>query len=50
MKFHYKSKNIKSNIENEGVIEATDKFAAAKQLRDRGEVPISVTDANKKNF
>lgn len=50
MKFSYKSKNIKTGLENTGVLEAPDKFAAAKQLRDRGETPIKIGDANKKSF
>lgn len=50
MKFTYKSKNIKTRIENTGVLEASDKFAAAKQIRDRGEIPIKINEANKKKF
>lgn len=49
MKFNYKSKSKNGAIVN-GFIEATDKFAAAKQLRDMGEIPISIVDANKKNI
>lgn len=49
MKFSYKSKS-KGGIENEGVLEAPDKFAAAKQIRDRGEVPLSIKNANEKSI
>lgn len=50
MRFNYKSKNIKDGTENKGVLEAPDKFAAAKQLRERGETPLSIKDADKKSF
>lgn len=43
MKFQYKSKS-KTGETIEGVIEAPDKFAAAKQLRDQGEIPITVKE------
>lgn len=50
MKFTYKSKNLKTGIQSEGVLEASDKFSAAKQIRDRGEVPLKISDGNKKSF
>lgn len=43
MKFQYKSKS-KTGETIEGVIEAPDKFAAAKQLRDQGEIPLTIKE------
>ncbi len=46
MKFNYKVKSKSGEI-TKGVVEASDKFAAAKMLRDMGEVPIAIVDASK---
>ncbi len=43
MKFQYKSQS-KTGETIEGVIEAPDKFAAAKQIRDQGEIPLTVKE------
>jgi len=43
MQFKYKSKLQDGTIQ-EGVIEATDKFTVTKQIRDRGELPILVSE------
>ncbi len=42
MKFKYKSQ-LKTGEIHEGIIEATDKFSAAKELREKGEIPLSTT-------
>ena len=49
MKFKYKSQS-KDGQFHEGIIDATDKFAAAKQIRDKGETPLSTTSADSGNF
>lgn len=46
MQFSYKAKN-KEGTTTEGVIEASDKFVAAKQLRTQGLVPISIIGAKR---
>lgn len=43
MKFQYKSKT-KTGEEHEGIIEAPDKFVAAKQLRDQGQIPLTIKE------
>lgn len=43
MKFQYKAKS-KTGETQEGVIEAPDKFAAAKQLRDQGQIPLTIKE------
>lgn len=41
MKFKYKSQ-LKSGEIHEGILEATDKFSVAKELREQGEIPLSI--------
>lgn len=43
MKFTYTSQT-KVGRENKGIIEAADRFAAAKQIRDLGEIPIVINE------
>jgi type IV pilus assembly protein PilC len=43
MQFKYKSQ-LKSGETKEGIIEAPNKFAAAKQIRDSGEIPLVVSE------
>lgn len=50
MKFKYKIQNKNSEI-IEGVAESSDRFSLARELRDKGEVPISIEEfKNKNNF
>ncbi len=49
MKFKYKSQTKEGAIK-EGVIEAPDKFSAAKQIRDSGETPIVTELINEKGL
>lgn len=45
MKFKYKIKN-KENVISEGIAEAPDKFTLARELREKGDVPISIEESN----
>lgn len=47
MKFKYKIQN-KNNEIVEGVVESPDKFALARELRDKGDTPISVEELKEK--
>jgi len=47
MKFKYKIQN-KNNEIVEGVIESPDKFTLARELREKGETPISIEEVNNK--
>lgn len=49
MKFKYKSQTKDGSIK-EGIIEAPDKFSAAKQIRENGEVPIVTELINEKGL
>lgn len=49
MKFKFKSQGKDGKL-HEGVIDATDKFAAAKQIRDNGEVPLMTEPTDSNNF
>lgn len=49
MKFKYKSQTKTGEIK-EGVLDAPDKFAAAKQIRDLGEIPLMTANQNEENF
>lgn len=48
MLFSYKAKSKTGGME-EGVVEAADRFAASRELRSRGSIPMSVTEKNE-NF
>ncbi len=48
MKFKYKEQNKKGVIV-EGIKESPDKFTVAKEIRDKGGVPISIDEYKKKN-
>lgn len=43
MQFTYKAKDGKGEV-TEGTIEANDRFIAAKELRDRGEIPVTINE------
>lgn len=49
MKFKYKEQNKEGKIV-EGVCESPDTFTLAKEIRDRGGVPLSVREYNEKGF
>ncbi len=50
MQFKYKSQ-LKNGEKKDGIIDAPNKFAAAKQIRDMGEIPLLVEEAiAKENF
>lgn len=49
MKFKYKSQTKEGEMK-EGIIEALDKFSAAKQIRDNGEIPIVTELVNEKSL
>jgi type IV pilus assembly protein PilC len=46
MKFKYKTQN-KNNEIIEGVVESPDRFALARELREKGEMPISIEEVKK---
>ncbi len=47
MQFTYTAKT-KTGEETEGVVEALDRFQAAKQIRDNGDIPLSIKEKKKK--
>lgn len=49
MKFKYTSQTKTGEMSN-GIIDAVDKFTAAKQIRETGETPLFVEDFNESNF
>ncbi len=49
MKFEFKSKKQDNTI-NAGIMDAPDRFAAAKQIRDNGELPISINEFSESFF
>ena len=49
MKFKYKEQNKEGSIV-EGLAEAPDTFALAREIRERGSVPLSVKEYNEKEF